>query len=156
MGRPVPPADESVPLYADITYQIRRPDSLANRVAAFKCLVLGGSVVPIFTLGFVYVMRVRPGPDEAVLMQPDWQYQLSRAGKVAKYNVGEWLKRLGLTTESENMRSWVAMAKKMTMHEYYRTMGLDKELLAEAREREKKRLEGMGQPMIESGEDLVR
>ncbi|CEM34872.1 unnamed protein product [Vitrella brassicaformis CCMP3155] len=49
-------------------------------------------VVPIFNLGFVYAMRVRPGPDEAVLMQPDWQYQLSRAGKVAKYNVGEWLK----------------------------------------------------------------
>eukprot|EP00916_Digyalum_oweni_P002457 GHVL01004537.1.p1 GENE.GHVL01004537.1~~GHVL01004537.1.p1 ORF type:complete len:220 (+),score=45.93 GHVL01004537.1:63-722(+) len=33
--------------YKDIAYQVRRPDALANRITAFKYLVLGGSVVPL-------------------------------------------------------------------------------------------------------------
>lgn len=36
--------------FGDITYQIRRADSLANRISAFKYLVLGTTVVPLLVL----------------------------------------------------------------------------------------------------------
>ncbi|PFH36493.1 hypothetical protein BESB_046850 [Besnoitia besnoiti] len=37
--------------YADIAYQIRRPDALSNRIVAFKYLVGGGVAVPLLALG---------------------------------------------------------------------------------------------------------
>ncbi|PHJ23725.1 transmembrane protein [Cystoisospora suis] len=37
--------------YADIAYQIRRPDSLSNRIVAFKYLVGGGLAIPLAALG---------------------------------------------------------------------------------------------------------
>ncbi|EUD68262.1 hypothetical protein C922_01281 [Plasmodium inui San Antonio 1] len=38
--------------YADLHYQITRPDSLSSRYRAFKVLALGGSVVPGCFIGF--------------------------------------------------------------------------------------------------------
>lgn len=37
--------------YADIAYQIRRPDVLANKVVALKYLGIGGCIVPIIAIG---------------------------------------------------------------------------------------------------------
>eukprot|EP01066_Platyproteum_vivax_P013990 Platyproteum_vivax@DN6298_c0_g1_i2.p1 len=41
--------------YADVAYQVRRPDCLANKIRAMKVLGLGGCVIPVtFGAGFAY------------------------------------------------------------------------------------------------------
>eukprot|EP00918_Siedleckia_nematoides_P101431 GHVU01221558.1.p1 GENE.GHVU01221558.1~~GHVU01221558.1.p1 ORF type:complete len:211 (+),score=22.70 GHVU01221558.1:1749-2381(+) len=40
--------------YADVAYQLRRPDSIANRVRAFKVLVIGGCAIPLLSTAAVY------------------------------------------------------------------------------------------------------
>nr|CCA30179.1 hypothetical protein, conserved [Neospora caninum Liverpool]CEL71294.1 TPA: hypothetical protein, conserved [Neospora caninum Liverpool] len=45
--------------YADIAYQIRRPDALNNRIIAFKYLVGGGLAIPLLTLGACVADSIR-------------------------------------------------------------------------------------------------
>ncbi|UKJ90321.1 hypothetical protein MACJ_001253 [Theileria orientalis] len=45
--------------YSNVIYQIRKPDSISNRLSAFKYFILGGSVVPISFLSFVYYTNIR-------------------------------------------------------------------------------------------------
>ncbi|KEP65241.1 UNVERIFIED_CONTAM: hypothetical protein HHA_213490 [Hammondia hammondi] len=45
--------------YADIAYQIRRPDALSNRIVAFKYLVGGGLAIPLLALGACAVTSFR-------------------------------------------------------------------------------------------------
>jgi len=50
--------------YGDVTYQIRRPDSLANRIQAFKYIVIGGSVVPITAFAAWMCLKQSPSVDK--------------------------------------------------------------------------------------------
>ncbi|BAM40065.1 conserved hypothetical protein [Theileria orientalis strain Shintoku] len=45
--------------YSNVIYQIRKPNSISNRFWAFKYFILGGSVVPITFLSFVYYTNFR-------------------------------------------------------------------------------------------------
>ncbi|KAF4655661.1 hypothetical protein FOL47_009337 [Perkinsus chesapeaki] len=43
--------------YADITYQIRRPDVLLNRIASLKYLVYGGVLIPVLAGGSLALVQ---------------------------------------------------------------------------------------------------
>lgn len=43
--------------YSDLVYQIRRPDIIANRITAFKYLVVGGAFVPLSVFGTYYLIK---------------------------------------------------------------------------------------------------
>ncbi|UVC49903.1 hypothetical protein MACK_003521 [Theileria orientalis] len=45
--------------YSNVIYQIRKPNSISNRLSAFKYFVLGGSVVPISFLSFIYYTNIK-------------------------------------------------------------------------------------------------
>jgi hypothetical protein len=55
--------------YADIVYQIRRPDIISNRITAWKYLGLGGMIVPAAAAGAIFYMKdseadVLPDPSD--------------------------------------------------------------------------------------------
>lgn len=43
--------------YSNIVYQIRRPESINNRFASFKYLILGGSFLPLSIIGSISLLK---------------------------------------------------------------------------------------------------
>ncbi|CDJ56541.1 hypothetical protein, conserved [Eimeria maxima] len=69
--------------YADIAYQIRRPDALSARISAFKFLVLGGLVLPGSAVAFASLQMEathpagKAGDSQATQEEPDTQSNAS-------------------------------------------------------------------------------
>ncbi|EAN32624.2 putative integral membrane protein [Theileria parva strain Muguga] len=51
--------------YSNPVYQIRRPESLSNRLIAFKYFCIGGSIVPIVSLAYVLYNKNKFKPSES-------------------------------------------------------------------------------------------
>eukprot|EP00386_Alphamonas_edax_P000413 GDKI01001273.1.p1 GENE.GDKI01001273.1~~GDKI01001273.1.p1 ORF type:complete len:226 (-),score=27.30 GDKI01001273.1:128-805(-) len=125
--------------YSDIPYQIRRPDSIANRIVAFKRLAVGGSVIPLAVMFGLWVSSgetkhthtaehtesddgLVPPPAISRLAEGTHFTVPSPAGNwlrnrfcTARHNVSDWLDQAGLGKASNNafLKDWARFCKAM-------------------------------------------